>query len=212
MNRLLAFAALAFPLLAPAAGPEAPATAPAGKKPMAILLGASAGALVPFNKLTASAAGTLEGGLLMRWGGHELGGTVGVSYNQPLASGEVADPRMPGGAFRWNVQQRALVVTPALFYRMTSLGSLVPYGALGPRFSFLEQGGSGTAGAAALGTTTEALSRVGAAARVGAELLVGPGGVTLDALFEWAPLGSVTAGTGTSLSGVTAQLGYRLVL
>jgi len=209
MNRFLVFAALVSPLLAPAAStaPAAPAAKPPG-----FLLGVSAGALVPFNKLAASVAGTLEAGLLVRWTGQELGGSLGVTYNQPAASGGVTDPRVPGGSYQWNVRQRSLVVTPALFYRMTTLGSVVPYGSLGPRFSFMDQSGSGTADTAALGTTVETLARVGVAGRVGAELLVGPGGLTIEALVEWAPLGSVTAGAGTSLSGVTAQVGYRLVL
>lgn len=216
MKRFFVLAAIALPLCASASGEKAPA---GSKQPgvastdgMSLLAGISGGVLVPFSKLSASVAATVEAGALMRWTGHEIGGTVGVSYEQPTASGGLTDPRVPGGSYTWDLGQRSLAVTPSLLYRMTSLGFIVPYASVGPRISFMEQTGSGAAGSNALGATTETLARIGARGRVGAEFLLGFGGITVDALFEWAPLGSVSAGAGTSLMGISAQVGYRLVL
>jgi opacity protein-like surface antigen len=233
MRNLLVLVALVAPLAAGAQSPPAssapskvtasrpmvlsattsPAKPPAPPREAsgAFLAGVKVGGLVPFNKLQPAVGVAVELGWLLPWRDRAFAALLEVSYAQPTASGHATDPRVGGAANDWKLVQRVVVVAPTGLYRFTGLGALVPYAGLGPRIYLYESKGSGTAGGQPMAATTEQATRLGLGAPLGLEYALGPGQLTGEALFEWGGLDTRSAGTGTSLSGATLRVGYRLV-
>ncbi len=234
MRTLLVLVALVAPLAAGAQSPPAsPApskvtasrpmvlsatTSPATPRPPppreasgAFLAGVKVGGLLPFNKLEPAVGVAVEVGWLLPWHDRAFAALLEVSYAQPTASGHATDPRVGGAAYDWKLVQRVVVVAPTALYRYTRLGALVPYAGLGPRLYLYESKVTGTAGGQPMAATTEQATRLGLGAPLGLEYALGPGQLTGEALFEWGGLDTRIAGSGTSLSGATLRVGYRLV-
>lgn len=188
-----------------------PAVEPAARG-AAFLAGLQFGALIPLQGLGPNVDASLDVGALLPFGGRSLGVLVSVGYAQPVAAGSVSDPRVVGGASDWTLTQQQLVIAPTLLYRLTVLGRVVPYAGLSFRVSLLQATASGTAGGQAISKTVEQATRYGVGGRLGAEIVLGPGGITVEGQFSWAQLGTRSAGAGTQLSGLTFSVGYRLIL
>jgi hypothetical protein len=210
------------PAPAPVASTPAPTTPPAAEakatEPVVappgfgFVLGLQVGGLLQFTGVRASPSGALELGLVTPLLSRGLGVVVTVAYAQPTSVGEVTDPRVPSGSASWSLTQRQVTLSPAVLYRLTSLGRVVPFIAAGLRVFLLEQTVSGSAGGQAIAPTVEQSTRYGVVGRLGVELGLGPGGVTIEAQVDWANLGTMVAGQPSTLAGVSGLVGYRLVL
>lgn len=221
---LLAAASLAIPALgadppAPDPGSAAPAPAPADtpapagekEKPKGgFLAGAKVGAIAPFDGLGPFVVGTVEVGYVLPWLDRGLAGLVAVSYTAPSASGEQADPRVPGGKYTWNLTQHELVIQPTIMYRYTGLGRIVPFVGIGPRIYLMKSVITGKAGGSEIGETDEISTQIGGGLPLGVEFKLGPGALMAELLFEVGTLDhSITGQSHTG--GGTLNLGYRLM-
>lgn len=211
---LLAVVVASAPAFAQGAPEAASAAAPApGESPRAAFLaGVQAGGLFPFQGLKPNVEGSLDVGVLLPWADRSFGLLASVGYTQPVASGTVSDPRVPGGSYDWKLVQQQLTIAPTLLYRLTALGVVVPYLAASFRIFLLQQTVSGSAGGQAFSPTVERGTRYGVGGRLGAEIKLGPGGITVEGLFEWARLATLAAGAGTQIMSVSVSAGYRLIL
>lgn len=211
-------------------GPQLPPPPPAAdaevtKKPAfeltrgKILVGAKAGAAFaqPFGLGASFLVGVEAGWVLPKLPGIGEGLTLAVdlAYTQPETGGDALDTRVAanGGAYHWSITQRELTLGITVLYRVPFLleGKLVPYIGIGPRFFFLQQATGGQAGdGVSLAGYTEQSSRTGLGVPLGADFVVGPGRVFVEAQFMWAPQNTNVTGAG-SAGGVTAAAGYRFL-
>lgn len=204
----------------PAAAPAAPATAAtapappevqAGQDRGAFVAGALVGLAVPLDGLSPMASGTLEVGYVLPVLDRSFAVLVDVAYTAPSASGTVSnDPRVDGGTWTWKLTQKELTVSPAVYYRFTRLGRLVPFAGIGPRVYFHQSIVEGTGGGEPILPTTEQSTRVGLLVPLGVAWKLGPGEALGQLLFEWGRLDHVATGISTS-GGVNVQLGYRVL-
>jgi hypothetical protein len=211
----LAVLALSLPALAESKPPSVAAAAaePAATETGgAFVAGLNVGGLISLGGLRPNAGGSVDVGALLPWGGRSLGLLLSVGYAQPGTSGTVTDPRVPGGAYTWQLTQQQLTLAPTVMYRLTGLGIVVPYVAASFKVFLLQQTVSGSADGQPISPTVERDTRYGVGGRLGAEFTLGPGGVTVEGLFEWGRNDTTAAGLGTQLTGVTVALGYRLIL
>lgn len=201
------------PAAAPApAAPNPDTASPAETKPRgAFVVGAKVGGLAPFDGLSPFVVGTLELGYVLPWLNRGIAGLVDVSYTAPSATGEQADPRVPGGKYTWNLVQHELTIQPTILYRYTGLGRLVPFVGIGARIYLMKSVVTGKAGTAPIGETDESSTQIGGAIPLGVELQIGPGALLGELLFEIGTLDhSITGNTHTG--GGTLNVGYRFLL
>lgn len=196
----------------PSGTAPADSTSPPAEKPKgAFVAGAKVGAIAPFDGLNPFVVGTIEVGYILPWLNRGLAGLVDVSYTAPSASGEQADPRVPGGKYTWNLTQHELVIQPTILYRYTGLGRIVPFVGIGPRIYLMKSVVSGKAGDAVIGETNEPSTQIGGGIPLGVELTLGPGAVMAELLFEIGTLDhSITGQSHTG--GGTLNVGYRFML
>jgi opacity protein-like surface antigen len=101
---------------------------------------------------------------------------------------------------------------PTFLYRMTFLSDwLTPYAGLGLRIYLLESTVNGTAGDQSIADTTEHSTKLGFGVPLGVEFALGPGGITAELLFQWAPLEHTLTGD-SHLGGLSLFVGYRFLL
>lgn len=196
---------------APAA-PAGDSTTPPEEKPKgAFVAGAKVGAIAPFDGLNPFVVGTVEVGYILPWLNRGIAGLVDVSYTAPSASGEQADPRVPGGKYTWNLVQHELVIQPTIMYRYTGLGRIVPFVGIGPRIYLMKSVVTGKAGESVIGETNEPSTQIGGGLPIGVEFKIGPGALMAELLFEIGTLDhSITGQSHTG--GGTLNLGYRFML
>lgn len=186
--------------------------APAEPKPPTLLLGVRAGGVFPqaFNKLDASFLVDVELGWQLPFFKNRFGLYLGGSYSQPTSSGrkttsQIADP------VDYKLTLADTGVTLGLQYLHfvhPRVGLLVGGGA---KVHFTRNTVEQHAGSTDLGTNSEDSTRIGAAARAGAGIRLGPGMLTILVNYEWAPTKQlITGDDNTAFLGV--QLGYTLFL
>lgn len=175
------------------------------------LLGAKVGGLLSFGGLSPNARVGVEVGYVFPWAKQAFAATVNVDYAAPKSTGtEVGDPRV-GGTYNWHLTEQVLTIMPTLYYRITSLGKVVPYIGVGPRIYLLQSNVTGSVGTSAIPETTEQSTAVGFGVPLGAEIKVGPGGVTAEVLFEYGSLNHTATGS-SNTGALSLLLGYRFLL
>jgi len=170
-----------------------------------------AGLAQPFGPFGAGFVGELELGYLLPLlaRSFELLGTA--SYRGPSATGEIADPRLPGPLV-YTLSRTELLAGLGLIYRAPIPSKWVrPYvGVLG-RASFLSLEIDAKAGDRPAGINEERRVDFGFGALAGAELYLGPGALLGELRFDHVPVdGFVLRDTNTSELGLA--VGYRLFL
>jgi len=204
---LISIALVALPAAAAAEETSGPSAAPDRG---AFVAGGKVGGNASFNGLGPFVNGGLELGYVFPWLNRGLGLYVDAGYTVPRASGTANDPRV-GGAYSWSLTQKQLTVTPMIVYRMTQLGRFVPYAGVGPRIYMMESVTKGSAGNAVILETKERSTKVGVGVPLGVDILVGPGAVLAEFLFEIGPLDHTLTGN-THTGAASLSLGYRLML
>lgn len=215
--------ALGAPALAAAqpAPDAAPPPAPAKSDRGAFVAGAKVGAGLPFNGMTPMAAGGVQIGYILPFIKRSFGLLVDVSYTVPTKTGTVMnDPRVDGGTYDYKLTQKELTIAPAVYYRATMLGRVVPFIGVGPRIYLHRSIVEGTVGKEMILETREQTTRVGVGVPVGVGFQLGPGELTGEFQFEWGKYGNgltgkdnsyVAPGDASSMAG-TLAVGYRFLL
>lgn len=206
-------ALLAAPSLARAESPSASPAAPAPTKPDrgAFVAGAKVGVALPFDGLGPMASGIVEVGYVLPFLQQSFGVILDVAYTVPVRSGEQrGDPRVDG-PYGWKITQKELTIAPAVYYRLTKLGRVVPYVGIGPRIYLHQSVVEGSVGKEVILETKEQSTKVGLGVPLGVGVRLGPGELTGQFLFEWGKLDHTATGDSTSMGG-NIQIGYRFLL
>ena len=212
---LLSAPALAQPAPAPAA-PPAPDAIPGPAQPAkpdrgAFVAGGKVGVALPFDGLGPMASGIVEIGYVFPWLKRSFGLLVDVAYTVPVKSGtQMGDPRVDG-PYGWKLTQKELTISPAVYYRLTMLGRVVPYIGVGPRIYLHRSVVEGNVAMQKILETTEQSTKVGVGVPLGVGIKLGPGELMAEFLFEWGKLDHTATGDSTSMGG-NVQLGYRFLL
>ncbi len=181
----------------------------------AFLLAGKVGGIIPFSKMKPFVSGGLELGWIFGGTHRSIGALLDVSYTVPRADGSETDPlgRLPpSNKYNWHMTQKELVLQPTFLYRLTSLSkTIVPYAGIGPRIYFLQTVVKGSSNNQQILETKEQSTKFGVGLPLGAEYELGPGGVFLEALFQWGPLNHTITGS-SNTGGATIWLGYRALL
>ena len=208
MNPMTKTHCIASGLIGLLALPPAPALADTDHAP-SVLAGARLGGIAPFDGLSPFVSGGIEVGYITPALQHRLAIVLDVDYTQPTTTGSESDPRVMGGTYTWKLTEQELGVMPAVVYRLTGLGSIVPYAGLGPRL-LLARSTVRDNGMPAIGDTHEQSTRLGLGIPVGAELAAGPGRVTGELLVQYGTLNHVATGDANT-AAMSLAVGYRLI-
>ena len=176
-----------------------------------LLLAGKVGGILPMNGLDPFIAGGVEIGWIFGGTERRIAALLDVTYTAPGAEGSASDTRVSGGGFGWKITQKELILQPTFLYRLTGLGPIVPFAGIGPRLYFLETVGEGAAAGAQFQDSQEQSTKFGVGLPLGAEYILGPGGLMAELLLEWAPLDHRITGD-ASLLGATLFVGYRATL
>lgn len=196
--------------LAPSASAEdaaaAPATPPgAGKK--GFFVTGKVGGIIPFGGLGPNAIGGIDLGYALDMG---LAFGVAGDYSAPKKSGTEQDPRVTAKSYSWHLTEQELQIMPFLMYRITSMGSVVPYAGIGPRIYFLQSTVRSNEGEPSFQETVEKGMKIGVGIPLGVELRLGPGAGIAELLLQYGGLDHTA--TGKSNTGAASlALGYRLM-
>jgi opacity protein-like surface antigen len=165
------------------------------------------GGIIPFGGLGPNAIGGIDLGYALDNG---LAFGVAADYAAPKKSATENDTRVTGGTYTWHLTQQMLQVMPFLMYRIKSMGTIVPYVGIGPRFYFLASYVRSNEGKPEFQETRETSTKVGVGVPIGIELKAGPGAVIGELLVQYGGLDHTS--TGKSNSGAASlSLGYRLM-
>jgi hypothetical protein len=181
-----------------------------------VLLGAKVGGIASFNGLDPFVHGAIEVGYVFPALNRGLGAYLQVEYSAPKTDGTVDEgrerERIPGGAYNWHITQQEFVFAPTFVYRLTRLSDkLTPYVGIGPRIYLLKNTTRGDAGGVTIDETTEQSTKWGVGLPLGAELVLGPGSLIAELMFQWGPLKHTLTGD-THLGGASLSVGYRMFL
>jgi opacity protein-like surface antigen len=188
-----------------------PAAAPPAKDRGAFVAGAKVGVALPFDGLGPMASGVVEVGYVFPWLKRSFGLLIDVAYTVPTKSGtQMGDPRVDG-PYGWKLTQKELTISPAVYYRLTMLGRVVPYLGVGPRIYLHQSVVEGNVGMSTILQTKEQSTKVGVGVPLGVGVHLGPGELTGEFLFEWGKLDHTATGDSNSMGG-NIQLGYRFLL
>lgn len=203
---LIFLLAIALPQTASAQEPAADT-----KKPGALSLAVKGGVIFPqvATELGTTWSAQLEAAYSLMGGRLAAYGEFG--FTQPEVSRSMLnDPRV-GGAYEGTQTQKELTVGLGVAVRLAKPGtkSWNLYAAIGPRLYFLETTTEGQAAGAMFATNTEQSMRVGGAAALGFEYLLGSFALVLDAQYGTSNLPHLITGE-VSTAAVAAHLGAKL--
>ena len=170
-----------------------------------VIASAKLGGIVPFDGLSPFVAFGIEGGYELP---SRFAIVLDVDYTQPTATGTQADPRVTGGTYTWKLTEQELGIMPALIYRLDAMGSIVPYGGIGPRV-LLARSTVRDNGAPTIMETHEQSTRVGVGVPLGAELAAGPGRAIAELLIQYGTLNHVATGDANT-GALSLSIGYRM--
>ena len=100
---------------------------------------------------------------------------------------------------------------PAIVYRLTRFGRIVPYVGVGPRIYLLESITEGSVGKAMMLETKERSTKVGVGLPLGVDFKLGPGVLLGEFVFELGPLDHDLTGKTNTAAG-TLEFGYRIMI
>lgn len=200
--RLLA--ALGWLLLA------APRLAGAEAPPHRILAYGKVGGLIPVSGLGPHVTFRLGGGYAPPVLRGRLAIVLDLGYAQNSTSKSLTDPRLgtAGGEVGFTMTQRNLnlFLGPQVFL-LDPGRRLVPYGALGLDLHFVKSLIDGQGGGQGLGENSEVSTEAGFALRGGAGFRLGPGLITGEVAFGWAPMARDMTGE-SHLGRISILVGY----
>ena len=186
------------------------------KPTSAILAYGQLGGLIPVSKLGPHVSVRLGAGYVLPVLAQRLAVVADLGYSATTTDDTLVDPRLAGGAgadYSYSVTQRDLnlFIGPQGFI-LDPFSFVVPYAAAGVDLHFLDTRAEGVSGSEALGDNNETSTKVGFALRAGAGIRLGPGLITGEASFAWAPLdhditGDSHLGRFALLVGYTAMFG-----
>ena len=193
-----------------------PRPAGADKPRSALLAYGKVGGLIPVSKLGPHASVRIGGGYLLPVLKRRLAAVLDLGYSQTTTSETLDDPRLgeAGASYSYTMTQRDLnlFIGPQVFI-LDPFRRLVPYAALGLDLHFLRsvmeaKGNDG----ADMGGNDEVSTKAGFALRGGAGYRLGPGLITGELTFSWAPIthtitGDSHLGRLAILVGYTAMFG-----
>ncbi|WP_223637578.1 outer membrane beta-barrel protein [Corallococcus sp. EGB] len=170
---------------------------------------------VGFIKPTTSLGGDLylggEVGYITPWLQRRLALVLEVNYQRPSMSGTLRGPQLdnlgqPIESPYTLAERQVAIQLSAVFRFPRAFGPLTPYVGAGPGL-YLHR----TTVESFDSTTSESGGGLGFQALAGAELPLGPGGVFLEAKYQFAPVDFLTTGD-VNAGAVLAAVGYRLRL
>jgi opacity protein-like surface antigen len=202
----LVTAAVCAASVASAADAGAPAATAHGAGEKGVFVSLKVGGVVPFSALGPNGIGGLDLGYALDNG---LAFGVAGDYAQPKASGTESDARVAGGTYKWRLEEQLLQVMPFVLYRIKSLGAVVPYAGIGPRFYF-QRSTVKSDGAPAFGETKEQRAAYGVGVPLGAELKLGPGAGIAEVLLQYGGLDHTITGKANS-GAASLSIGYRMM-
>lgn len=175
------------------------------------LAGATVGATLPFGGLGPNIVGGIELGVVFPWLHRSFAFVGYLDYTAPKKSGTEMDPRITGGSYSWHLTEQELAFTPAAMFRLTSLGRVTPFIAVGPRFYFLQgTTRSGDTGPT-INETVEKGTKVGLGIPLGTEIQLGPGGVLVELMLHYGSVDHTSTGA-SNTAGLNLGVGYRFLL
>lgn len=208
-NLLLAFVLFACAL----AGSQA--RAEEAHPSSAILVYGKVGGLIPVSKLGPHVSVRLGTGYLLPVLKRRLAAVIDLGYSQTATDDTIDDPRLGegGASYSYTMTQRDLnlFIGPQAFI-LDPFGSFVPYAALGLDLHFLRSVVEGEGNGEDLGGNDETSTKAGFALRGGVGYRLGPGIITGEVTFSWAPIthditGDSHLGRLAILVGYTAMFG-----
>lgn len=182
----------------------------------ALLAYGKLGAAIPVSKLDPHVAVRLGGGYLLPVLKQRLALVFDLGYSQHGSEETISDPRLgtSGGEYTYNLTQHDLnLYLGPQFYILDPFKRFVPYVTAGLDLHFLRSDMEGHAGEAPFGENEEQATRAGFALRAGVGWHLGPGMLTGELAFNWAPLDVQITGDGhlgrlAVLVGYTAMIGF----
>jgi hypothetical protein len=218
IRSLLAVAGLvactAFALPAHAEEPSPSVSEEAGPQ-SAILAYGKVGGLIPVSELGPHVSVRLGGGYILPVLQRRLAAVIDFGYSQSTTESTIDDPRLgeSGASYSYTMTQRDLnlFVGPQVFI-LDPFNWLVPYAAIGLDLHFLRSVVEGEGGSEPLGDNDEISTKAGLAVRGGVGYRLGPGIITGEVTFSWAPIdhditGDSHLGRFAFLVGYTAMFG-----
>lgn len=174
-----------------------------------IIISAKAGGLASFGGLAPFGIWGLDAGFILPVQQRRLAIMVAFDYTQPTQTGTEMDPRVASGSYTWHLTEQQVHIMPALYYRATQFGRVVPYGGIGPRIELLRSKVKGTS-TPTITQTSESSTTVGVGLPVGAEFQIGPGCALAELLLTYGNLDHTATGL-SNTGGAALSLGYRFV-
>ncbi len=174
------------------------------------------GGVIPASKLDPNASVRLGGGVLFPIKKKHIAVIFDLGFSQTTAEETLSDPRVgqdnSDAQFSYALSQQDLnlFLGGQYFFRGAD-AKLVPYGALGLDLHFLKSNIEGTGGIEPLGENTETSTKVGFSLRGGAGYRLGPGMITGEISFAWAPIDHQITGE-SHLGRFAILVGYTAVI
>jgi hypothetical protein len=199
-------------LLGPDTATPAPGEKAAKKDRGAFVAGATAGAIVPWNGLAPNAVGDVQVGYVFPWVRRSFGFLLDVAYSVPKTSGSQGDVRVAsGGSYDWHITEKQLTLMPHVVYRVPYFGRVVPFVGMGPRIYLDQSIVEGSASASTISPTSEKSTKVGFGVPAGVDILLGPGALVGEVVFEWGRIDHTATGIASSAAS-SFQFGYHFLL
>lgn len=209
----------AQPAAAPAQSPppEAAVEKEGEAQPLghALLIYGKVGGVIPITPLGPHAAVRLGVGYVPPFLAGRLGLVADIGYQQMPTDKTLQDPRVGAkgtGSWNYKVTQHDLnLFVGPIFYILDRRGFWIPYVSAGVDVHFLRTDVEGEGAGKPFGSNQETATKVGFAARAGLGVHLGPGMVTGEVSFGWAPLDNAITGD-SNLGRVNILVGYTLML
>lgn len=177
----------------------------------AFVVGGKVGLLASFSGLEPNVVGALEVGYVFPWLDRSFALYVDGGYAAPVTTGEASDKRVAGGKYSWHIVEKQLTIAPSVYYRYTGLGMFVPYAGVGPRIMLQESVIDSDDAEPIILETTEHATKVGLGVHGGVDILLGPGAVVGEVLFQAGGLDHTSTGD-VANTALTVWVGYRFML
>jgi hypothetical protein len=198
-----------------AEGEQATGTGTVAMKRHTFLAYAKVGGLFPVHTLSPFVTFHLGAGYILPVLKHRLSIIADLGYTQNTADGTIGpDPRLgaSGATFNYSLTHRdlGLFIGPQV-YLLDPARRFVPYAAVGVDLHFLKDEITGKGNGNELGQNTEVSTKAGFALRAGAGYRLGPGLITGEVTFGWAPINHEVTGD-SNLGRVSILVGYLAMM